>query len=95
MPVGIRRPGFQAHHVLVLELQLCGILDGDDPLVRIDDLAENVEQRGLAGTSAAADKDVAAARHCELQELEDLRAQRARSQQIGASQHVLAELANR
>ena len=33
-PLDVGRPGLQAHHVLLLQLQLGGVLDGDDALAR-------------------------------------------------------------
>ena len=39
----IRRPGLQADHVRLLKLQLRRILDGDDALAVIDELAHGVQ----------------------------------------------------
>ena len=52
------RPGLQADHVRLLELQLCRILDGDNAFAVIDELAQGVQQRRLAGTGAARDQNI-------------------------------------
>src|SRR5215217_3604341 len=57
----VRRPGFQAHHMRLLQLQFGCVLAGDDPLGRIDEGGHGVEQGGLARTRTAADQDVASA----------------------------------
>ena len=44
--------------VRLLELELGGVLDGDDALVGRDGAREHVEQRRLAGAGAAGDDDV-------------------------------------
>ncbi len=59
-PLDIGRPGLQADHVLLLQLQLGRVLDGDDPLIGRDVGGEDVEQGGLAGAGAAGDHDVQA-----------------------------------
>ena len=56
----IGRAGFEAHHVRLLQLQLGGVLAGDDALVGVDEAGQAVEQRGLARAGAAGDQHVAA-----------------------------------
>ena len=34
LALGVRRPALQPHHVFLLDLELHGVLDGDDPFVR-------------------------------------------------------------
>ena len=46
-----------------LQLQLGGVLDGDDALVLGDEARDDVEQRGLARAGAAGDDDVRRAVH--------------------------------
>ena len=53
-----RRLGLERDHVLLLELQLGRILDGDNALGFRNEAGENVEQRGLAGAGAAGDTDI-------------------------------------
>ena len=54
----VGRPRLQRDDVLLLELQLGRVLDGDDALVVGDEAREHVEQRRLAGAGAAGDEDV-------------------------------------
>jgi hypothetical protein len=56
----IGRPGFEAHHMRLLQLQFGGVLAGDDALVVVDVVGQAVQQRGLARTGTAGDDDVAA-----------------------------------
>src|SRR3982750_3857304 len=45
-------------HVVLLQLQLDGVLDGDDPLALRDEGREDVQQRRLTGTGTAGDDHV-------------------------------------
>ncbi len=45
----VGRPGLQADHMGLLELEFGGVLDGDDPLALGDEAGEGVEEGGLAG----------------------------------------------
>src|SRR3954463_2680448 len=45
----VGRPRLQPDHVLLLQLQLDGVLDGDDPLALRDEGGQHVEQRHLYG----------------------------------------------
>ena len=56
----------EPHDVVLAELQLDRVLDGDDPLVVGDERRQHVEHRGLAGAGAAGDEDVELARHAGL-----------------------------
>src|ERR1035438_3238569 len=49
----VRRPGFEADDVLLLELQFGGILNGHYALVVRNESREHVQQRGFAGAGAA------------------------------------------
>ncbi len=55
-------------HVVLVELELLGVLDGDDALVGGDERRQHVERRRLAGAGTAGDDDVEAADHAGLQE---------------------------
>src|ERR1035437_39487 len=59
----VGRPGLERHHVLLAELELGGVLDGDDALVLGDEAGEDVECGGLSRPGAAADHHVEAAAH--------------------------------
>ena len=57
----VRRAALEAQHVRLLESQLGGILDRDDPLGALDERRQHVEQRRLARPRTTADDDVASA----------------------------------
>ncbi|MNQ83889.1 hypothetical protein D3C85_989920 [compost metagenome] len=95
MPLGIRRTGFQAHHVRVIELQLGHVFDGHQALAGRNQLAEDIQHGGLAGAGAATDQDVAAPCHRQLDEVENALVDGPGGQQVGALEHVLAKLADR
>ena len=90
----VGRPGFQAHHVRLLQLQFGGVLAGDDALVVVDELGEAVEQRGLAGAGAAGDDGVDAAAADDLEDLGAFRRDRAELDQLLERELVLLELAD-
>ena len=68
----VRRAGLEAHHVLLVELQLDRVLDRDDALVAGNEARQHVEQRGLAGAGAAGDEDVETALDHARQQLGEL-----------------------
>ena len=59
----VRRARLERDDVRLLELQLGGVLDGDDALVVGDRRRQDVEQRRLARAGAAGDEDVAPRDH--------------------------------
>ncbi len=73
----VGRPGFQPHHVRLLQLEFGRVLAGDDALVVLDVVGQAVEQRGLAGAGAAGDQHVAADAADDLQDLRAFRRDRA------------------
>ena len=56
----VRRARLQAHHMGLLQLQLRGVLAGDDALVRLDIDGQAVEQGRLPRAGAAGNQHVAA-----------------------------------
>ena len=54
LALDVRRAGFEREDVLLLELELLGVFDGDDALVVGDEGGEHVEQRRLPGAGTAA-----------------------------------------
>ena len=58
LALDVRRPRLEPDHVLLLQLQLGGVLDGDDPLVVPDVARQCVEHRRLADAGASGDEDV-------------------------------------
>src|SRR6516225_6557842 len=90
----VGRTGFQPNHMRLLQLQLGGVLAGDDALVVIDVVGQAVEQRGLAGASAAGNQDVATAASDDLQDLRAFRRDRAELDELLEGELVLLELAD-
>ena len=90
----VGRARLQAHPVLLGELQLGRVLDADDALVVRDEVAEHVEQRGLARAGAAGDHDVQARDDAGAQELGDLGGDRAEADQVVDAQLLFGELSN-
>src|SRR3954451_5037615 len=87
-------PGFQPHHMRLLQLKFGGIFAGDDALIMLDELGQAVQQRGLAGAGAAGDQHVAADAADDLQDLGAFRRDRAELDQLVERQLVLLELSN-
>lgn len=72
--VGSGVAGLQPHQVVhAADLELSGVLDGDDALIPGDEVGQGIEEGGLAGAGAAADKDVVPGPHQQLQHLGHLR----------------------
>ncbi len=90
----VGRPGLQADDVRLLQLQLGGVLAGDDALVRLDEARQAVEQRGLARAGAARDHDVAADPADDLEELRALRRDRTELGELVEGELVALELAD-
>ena len=67
-PLGVGGPGFERHDVRLVEPELGGILDGDDPVVERDESGDHVEDRGLAGAGPPGDEDVQLGPHAGLEE---------------------------
>ena len=70
LALDVGRARLERHDVLLAELELGGVLDGDDPLVVRDERRQDVEGRGLAGAGAAGDEDVQAGFDAGPQEVE-------------------------
>ena len=64
-------PRLEANDVVLLQLQLGRVLDGDDSLGVGNERTQHVEQRRLARAGAAADDDVEAASNSSAENLED------------------------
>ena len=77
--------------MLLLELQLGRILDGDDALVIRDGVGQHVEQRGLARAGTAGDQDVEADFDGSGQDLGESGRESAESDQIGHTIRVCGE----
>ncbi len=58
MAFQVGRPGLQARHVRLLQLQFGRVFNGDDALFGRDEGRQSVQQRGLSGAGSARDDDV-------------------------------------
>ena len=90
----IRRPRFEPDGVRLLQLQLGGVLAGDDALVVVDVAGEAVEQRGLAGAGAARDDGIDPAAADDLEDFGAFRRDGAEPDQLLERELVLLELAD-
>ncbi len=73
-PIRPSVPGLQADQVVdAADLELRGVLDGDDSLIPGDEVGKSVEEGGLTASRAAADEDVIPGPDEQLQHLRRLR----------------------
>ena len=68
LALDVRRPGLQRQHVLLVELELLGVLDGHDALVGGDERRQHVERGRLTGAGTAGDDHVEPTDDAGLQE---------------------------
>src|SRR5579875_389082 len=93
-PLRVGRTGLEAEDVLLVELQLLGVLDGDDPLVLRDERRQDVEQRGLPSAGAPRDQDDESAEHAGFDELPRRGGEGAEADQVLDAERILGELAD-
>ena len=91
----IRRPRLEPNDMGLLELELGGVLAGDDSLVDVDVVRQAVQKRRLAGAGAARNEDVAADAADDLENFGAGRGDRAKPNQLIEGQLVAPELADR
>ena len=91
----VGRPTLEADDVLLHQLQLGRVLDGDDALVRGDRPGEQVQQGGLAGAGATAHQDVELAHDAQGDELGQLGGERLEADEVIHGQGHLGELPDR
>ena len=89
------RSRLQAADVLLVQLQLGGVLDGDDAVFDRDEAGQHVQEGGLAGAGAARDDDVGLGEHGRLQEAEAGLVAAAEPDEVFDLEGVPRELANR
>ena len=65
----VRRPALEPDDVRLRQPQLGGVLDGHDPLGRVDEAGERVQQRRLARAGAARHDDVQPPAHAALEQI--------------------------
>src|SRR5207302_8544901 len=85
----------QPADVLLVELELGGVLDRDDPVIRRDEAREDVQERRLAGARTTRDDDVRLGHHAGLHEAEAALGAAAEPDQVLDLERVLGELADR
>ena len=56
LPSILGGPGFQPHHVRLLQLQFGRVFDGDDAFVVRDVAGQSIQQRRLTGAGSAGDQ---------------------------------------
>src|SRR6202035_5992294 len=94
LALDVGRPGFQPHHMRLLQLKFGGVFAGDDAFVVVDELRQAIQQRGLARAGAAGNQHVGPAAPDDLQDFRALRRDRAELDQLVERQLVLLELAD-
>ena len=94
LALDVGRARLQRDHVVLLELELGRVLDGDDALVGGDGRRQHVQRRRLTGAGTAGDEDVQLAAHAGLEELAGLVRERPELDQVGHRERVAAELPN-
>ena len=90
----VGRSRLETQHVVLLELELGRVLDGDDALVVGDEGGHHVEQGRLARAGTTGDDDVAATTDAGAQEVTDLRRERAERNEVLVRERVGGELAD-
>src|SRR5207302_9050476 len=93
--VDVRRPGLHAAYVLLMQLQLGRVLDGDDALVDRNEARAHIEQRRLSGAGPAGHDDVRTRQDARLDERGGLLRHGAEPDQVADLVWILAELSNR
>ena len=88
-------PRLEADQVLLAELELGGVLDGDDPLLFGDEAREDVEQGGLSRSGSSRDQDVESRPDRRLQGQGHLRGDRPEADQILVVERVRREATDR
>ncbi|GGG92208.1 hypothetical protein GCM10011577_13590 [Pseudarthrobacter polychromogenes] len=91
LALGVRRAAFEPDHVLLLDLQFHGVLDGHDPLVRGQEGGQHVEKGGFAGAGTAGDDDVELGFDAGVEQLGHLGGEGAEVDQVADSEGDLAE----
>ncbi len=95
LALDVRRPRLHAPDMGLLQLQLGGILDGEQPLPLRDEGGEGVEHGGLARAGAARNDGGDARAHRRRQHLRHRRTQRAHVHELVQVERLLGEFADR
>ena len=90
-----RAARLQARDVRAIDAQLGGVLDGHDPLARVDARGERAQQRRLAARRAAADDDREPRAHAAIEQVGVGLGERAELDQLGQRERSWREPAQR
>src|SRR5205814_2887596 len=90
----VGRLHFQGDHVLLAQLQLRRVLDGDDPFLVVNIAAQDVQLGGLAGAGAARNEDVQLGLDTGFEKVDHLRRVGAETDHIVGGQRVFGEFAD-
>lgn len=90
----IWRSCFEPEYVVLLELEFCGVFDGDDAVFVGDEAGEGIEQGCFSGASAAGDDDIESGFHCAFEEHDHFGGERAEFEKIFQGEGVAAEAAD-
>ena len=91
LALDVRRTRLERADVLLREPELLGVLDRDDAVVVGNERRHDVEQRRLPGAGTAGDHDVELAAHARVEEVRDLRRQRAEVDEVVDRVRLLRE----
>ncbi len=94
-PLEVRVRALQRNHMLLAELQLGGVLDGDDALAFGNVGGQNVQQRGFAAAGAAGYDDVEPALDAGLQESQHFGRGRTERQEVLGRDGILRKFPDR
>src|SRR6202011_236996 len=86
--------GFHAANMLLVELQLGGIFDGDDALVGRDERGADVEERRLPGAGSTRDQEVRSRHDAGLEETDRLVGDRAEADEVLGLEGIAGELSD-
>src|SRR6185369_8603264 len=81
-PLDVGGPGLQPQHVVLVQLQLGRVLDGDDALVGRQVLGKHVQGGRLAGAGTAGDEHVEPATHAGGEEVGHRAGERAEPDEV-------------
>ena len=94
LPLKVRWTRFKRQPVWLLQTKLCGILNGQHALARVDHFRQSVEHSGFTRTRTARDNNVHPAGTADFQRCAHLLAHRTKALQHVESDRFFGELTN-
>jgi len=91
----VGRSGLHAQHVVLMELEFLGVLDGDNTFITRNERRQHIEQCRLSGTGSTRDNDVELADNTGLKESRGMSVQRSEPDQVVNLKWIRRELSNR